>query len=73
LINFDDIRLTEETIQEITNYLKQIYESKGKFYQEQKARLRKEQDQIQQRLSKMYDDRYDGRIDESLFQKKLSE
>ncbi len=70
---FDDIRLPEETIQEITAYLKQIYESEGKFYQEQKARLRKEQDQIQQRLSKMYDDRYDGRIDESLFQKKLNE
>jgi hypothetical protein len=44
---FDDIRLAEETIQEITHYLKGVYESEGKFYQEQKARLRKEQDQIQ--------------------------
>jgi site-specific DNA recombinase len=70
---FDDIRLSEETIQGITDYLKGIYASEGKFYQEQKARLRKEQDQIQQRLNKMYDDRYDGRIDESLFQKKLNE
>lgn len=70
---FDEISLSNEIIQEITEYLKKIYESEGKFYQEQKARLRKEQDQIQQRLSKMYDDRYDGRIDESLFQKKLNE
>lgn len=70
---FDEISLSEEVIQEITQYLKGIYESEGKFYQEQKARLRKEQDQIQQRISKMYDDRYDGKIDEIFFEKKLQE
>lgn len=70
---FDDISLSEELIQQITLYLKDIYEAEGKFYREQKTRLRKEQDQIQQRLSKMYDDRYDGKIDESFFDRKLQE
>lgn len=66
--------LSEELIQQITLYLKDIYEAEGKFYREQKARLRKEkQDQIQQRISKMYDDRYDGKIDEVFFDRKLQE
>ena len=38
-----------------------------------KNRLRREQDQIQQRLSKLYDDRYDNNVDEAFFQKKLKE
>jgi site-specific DNA recombinase len=70
---FDEISLSPEIIQEITQYLKEIYESEGQFYQEQKNRLRREQDQIQQRLSKLYDDRYDDKIDETFFQKKLKE
>lgn len=70
---FDDLSLSEELIQQITLYLKDIYEAEGKFYHEQKTRLRREQDQIQQRLSKMYDDRYDGKIDEGFFEKKLQE
>ena len=70
---FEGISLSPEVIQEITQYLKEIYESEGQFYQEQKNRLRREQDQIQQRLSKLYDDRYDDKIDETFFQKKLKE
>jgi site-specific DNA recombinase len=70
---FDEISLSQEVIQEITEYLKNIYEAEGQFYQEQKNRLRKEQDQIHDRISKMYDDRYDGKIDEAFFQKKLKE
>lgn len=69
--HFNEISLSQEVIQEITEYLKEIYESEGKFYQEQKNRLRREQDQMQQRLSKLYDDRYDGNVDEVFFQKKL--
>ena len=61
---FDDISLSEELVQQITLYLKDIYEAEGKFYREQKTRLRKEQDQIQQRISKMYDDRYDRKLQE---------
>lgn len=71
--HFNEISLSQEIIQEITQYLKGIYESEGRFYQEQKNRLRKEQDQIQQRLSKLYDDRYDGNVDEAFFQRKLKE
>jgi DNA invertase Pin-like site-specific DNA recombinase len=71
--HFNEISLSQEIIQEITQYLKEIYASEGRFYQEQKNRLRKEQDQIQQRLSKLYDDRYDGNVDEAFFQKKLKE
>jgi hypothetical protein len=70
---FDDISLSEELIHQITLYLKDIYEAEGKFYQEQKTRLRKEQDQIQELISKMYDERYDGKIDEIFFNKKLKE
>lgn len=39
---FDEIGLSQEMILEITEYLKEIYESEGLFYQEQKNRLRKE-------------------------------
>lgn len=70
---FDEISLSQEVIQEITQYLKEVYESEGRFYREQTTRLRKEQDQIQQRLSKLYDDRYDGKMDEVFFEKKLQE
>jgi len=63
----------KKSSEKLPNNLKNIYESEGQFYQEQKNRLRKEQDQIHDRISKMYDDRYDGKIDEAFFQKKLKE
>lgn len=43
---FDDLSLSGDLIQQITLYLKDTYEAEGKFYHEQKVRLRKEQDQI---------------------------
>ena len=35
--------------------------------------LRKEQDKIQQRISRMYDDKLDGLIDEQMYQEKIKE
>ncbi len=60
-------------IDAITEYIKQGYESEGKFKKAQKERLKKEQEQLQQRISKLYDDHYDGNIQADFFKKKLKD
>ena len=59
---FDDLSLTQDMIDAITEYIKQGYESEGKFQKAQRECLKKEQEQLQQRISKLYDDHYDGNI-----------
>jgi site-specific DNA recombinase len=70
---FDDLCLTQEMITAITDYIKEGYESEGKFHQAQRLRLKKEQDQIQQRISKLYDDRYDENVTVNFFNQKFKE
>ncbi|MDP8218070.1 MAG: recombinase family protein [Candidatus Theseobacter exili] len=70
---FKKIQLPEETIQEITKYLRSIHENESHFHKEHIQDLQKEQAKIQQRISLMYDDKLDGIIDETMFQEKLKE
>lgn len=70
---FDRIALSNEQIEEITTYLKEIHSTETQFHQESLMTLRKEQDKIQQRISKIYDDKLDGVIDEQLYLEKVKE
>lgn len=70
---FGKIQLPQETIDEITEYLRSIYSAESEYHKQQMTSLRKEQDRIQTRISRMYDDKLDGVIDEVLFKKKLDE
>jgi len=63
----------KKSSEKLPNTSKIFMSLKGSFNQEQKNRLRKEQDQIPRSNKQMYDDRYDGKIDEAFFQKKLKE
>jgi rubrerythrin len=69
----DNIQLNDQQIEEITKYLKEIHESESIFHRENLERLRKEQDKIQQRMGKMYDDKLDGVIDSETYCQKLKE
>ncbi len=54
--------LPQNKINEITGSLKATEDSKNKFQEEQLKQIRKEYDLIESRISKMYEDRLDGRI-----------
>jgi len=70
---FDRIALSEEQIEEITEYLREIHSSESKFHRESLAALRKEQDKLQRRVNQMYDDKLDGIIDEMMYLEKVRE
>ena len=70
---FDGLQLSQEMIDAITSHIKESYESEHRFSQAQRDRLKKEQSQIQQRISKLYDDHYDGNITADFFNRKLKE
>ena len=70
---FDHISLSEEQIETVTTYLKEIHQSESQFRHESLGTLRREQDKIQRRISQIYDDKLDGLIDEKLYLEKLKE
>ena len=70
---FDSIALPQEAIETITTYLKEAHKSEQQFFQEEQSLLRRELDRIQTRLSKMYDDKLDGLVDENTYQQKFTE
>ena len=70
---FDKIALNTEQVDEITNYLKEIHSSESVFHRESMQSLRKEQDKLQQRIGKMYDDKLDGLINEKLYLEKVKD
>lgn len=70
---FDGLRLSQETIGAITLHIKESYDSEHRFSQFQRDRLSKDQEQIQQRISRLYDDHYDGNIAADFFNRKLKE
>lgn len=57
----------------VTQYLKEIYESETQFHTESLTSLQKERDKIQKRLSRIYDDKLDGLMDEKLYLEKVRE
>lgn len=70
---FDQIVLSQEQIEAVTAYLKEIHESETQFHTESLTALQKERDKIQKRLSQIYDDKLDGLIDEKLYLEKVRE
>ena len=73
LKNFDNIKLTDEQINEIIAYLKQSYAHEQEFFKHSQETLRKELDQIQARISKLVDVHLDGGIDAETYKVKLEE
>jgi DNA invertase Pin-like site-specific DNA recombinase len=70
---FDQIALSQEQIEAIIKYLKEIHETETQFYTESLSSLQKERDKIQKRLGQIYDDKLDGLIDEKLYLEKVRE
>lgn len=58
----DNIKLTQERIDDLTEVLKETEEYKNEFHEKELDRLRKNYDKIENRISVMYEDRLDGRI-----------
>lgn len=67
------LQMPQERIQEITDGLRKMGTSEADFHKLNMANLRKEYDTIEDRISKMYDDKLDGRITEEMYDKKLRE
>lgn len=57
----------------MTSYLKKIYESEDFFHTESLMALRKEQDRVQKRISRMYEDKSDGLIDKKMYPNKVKD
>lgn len=70
---FDHIALSDEQVEEITEYLRGIHTSESKFHRESLSALRREQDKIQRRMSQIYDDKLDRIIDEAMYLERVSE
>ena len=69
-----NIQLSNEKIQEITEDLKKTHEAKNRFHEQSLTTLRKEYDQIENRISRMFDLRLDDQsITKDMFNKKLKE
>ncbi len=70
---FDKIHLSDEQIEKIVASLKQSYAHEQEFFKHSQEVLRKELDQIQNRLSKLIDMHVDGTIDSETYSLKLEE
>ena len=69
----DRIQLSDDLIAKITDYLKKFFESEQEFYKQTHVNLRKELDQIQNRISRLVDAHLDGKIDGDIYEQKLNE
>lgn len=67
------LQMPDERIQEITEGLRSMGQSEAGFHKFHMTNLKKEYDLIEDRISKMYDDRLDGRITDEMYDKKLKE
>ncbi len=69
-----NIKLPDNKIQMITEDLKRTHEAKNRFHEKSLTTLRKEYDQIENRISRMFDLRLDDpSITKDMFNKKLKE
>lgn len=66
-------QMPDGRIQEITEGLRSMGTGEAAFHRSQMTSLKKEYDTIEGRISKMYDDKLDGRITEDMYDKKLRE
>lgn len=69
----DKIQLPDDLIAKITDYLKKCFESEQEFYKQTHENLRKELDQVQNRISRLVDAHLDGKIDGEIYEHKLNE
>ena len=60
-------------IEKITDYLRKSFESEQEFYKQTHENLRKELDQVQNRISRLVDAHVDGKIDGEIYEQKLTE
>lgn len=67
----ENIRLSDEIIEEITEDLKKANQAKNKFHKQSLVALRKEYDHIEERISRAFDLLTDGSITTDMFHKKL--
>lgn len=69
----DNIKLTDEQIKELTADLKQSIRSENRFFMNTVGELRKDYDKLENRISKLADDKYDGSITNDFYNKKFKE
>jgi hypothetical protein len=60
-------------IEKIVDYLKKSFETEQEFYKQTHENLRKELDQVQNRISRLVDSHLDGKIDGDIYEQKLNE
>lgn len=70
---FEGLRIPEDKLEELTAKLKKIHEHESVFHQQSMDALKREYDLIEARISRMYDDKLDGRITQDIYDKKLKE
>lgn len=69
----EGLEMPDERIREITEGLRSMGKSEASFHKFHMTNLKKEYDQIEDRISKMYDDKLDGRITDEMYDRKLKE
>jgi len=67
------IQLSDDLVEEIVGYLKKSFEAEQEFHKQTQESLRKELDQVQQRISRLVDAHLDGNIDADIYEQKLDE
>ena len=74
----DKIKVSDDLIEKIVDYLKKSFGAEQEFYKQTHENLRKELDQVQNRISRLVDSRLvdshlDGKIDGDIYEQKLNE
>ena len=67
------LQMPEDKIEQTVNALRELNESKNKFYEESIITLRKEHDDIERRINRLFDFLTDGTIDKDMFATKIKE
>ncbi|MEX2410874.1 MAG: recombinase family protein [Candidatus Paceibacterota bacterium] len=69
----ESIQIPNDKLDYLTSELKKIHEIKNDFHNKALKGLQKEYDKIEERISKMYDEKLDGSITMDMYDKKLRE
>lgn len=69
----DKIKVLDDLTEKIVDYLKKSFEAEQEFYKQTHENLRKELDQVQNRISRLVDSHLDGKIDGDIYEQKLNE
>ena len=69
----DGIKLNDDRIKELVEDLKQTTQAENRFFTNTMRELRKEYDKLENRISNLQDDKYDGSITNDFYNKKFKE